>query len=578
MARRAWIEPPPAPAGLPRLHDDPLLHRVLATREFSPAAAADFLDPRPRPLPDPSRLPGMDAAADRIAGALRAGERIAVFGDYDADGVTSTAILTLALRRASGGKAPAAVALPRREQGYGLNPEAVQAFAADGATLLIAVDCGSGDTEHVRIARDLGMEVVAIDHHELPGGAAFGALVASARLEHEAPYRDLAAAGLALLAAFALAQRGFDVGDGPGAEPRSLLDLAMIGTVGDVSRLTGDNRALVRDGLRAARAKPRWGLRALVGALGLDPAALDSRQVARQIAPTLNAPGRKDDPWPALDLLLAEDPLTANRWVAEALAARAWVRTERAALVARVMEALRREPDVASRSLVVVALDECPPGLAGLAATELTHQLQRPAVVLARDGDGYKGSARSIDGFDIGAALRGAGGLLRHSGGHRQAAGLSVAAENVEALREALDATARAGGVPAPPGIRLDAELPADRLDLDTVKLLDALRPFGPDNEPPLLLVRGAPVREVRTMGDGGRHLKIVVGGPAARAAAILWNEGERARELAPGMRIDLAGRLERNTWNGRTEPQLVLEDFRPAEKARSPRDRAHPS
>jgi single-stranded-DNA-specific exonuclease len=569
VARPVWIEPAPPRAGI-RLHDDPLLHHLLADRVGSTEEAADFLDPRERPLPDPSRLPGMDAAVERIARALRHGERIALFGDYDADGVTSTAILTLALRAASGGKAPATTALPTRDQGYGLHGPAIEQFAAEGVTLLIAVDCGSGDHKLAARAQELGMDLVAIDHHELPpDGPAEGAFVASARLEANAPYRDLPAAGLALLASSALARLGFDVGDGAGADPRSLLDLAMIGVIADVCQLTGLNRGLVRDGLRLARRSPRPGLRALAAALGIDHRALDSRAVSRQIAPVLNAPGRRDDPRPALDLLLAPDPLAANRWVVEAMAARTWARSARVALVERELAALGADLDLDRRAVVLVAMEDCPQGLAGLVSIELVKALGRPAVVLARhrDGNEFRGSARSVEGFDIGGALQEISHLLIRTGGHTQAAGLAVEADRIGDVREALEAVAAQRGLaPAkPPELRLDAEIRPERVALATVKLLDELRPFGVGNEDPLLLVRGAQVREARTMGEGGKHLKIGLAGPGG-ANAVLWGQGTRLREIGPRARIDLAGRLGRNAWNGRTEPQMILEDFRPAD------------
>lgn len=565
MARPLWIEPSPVPASVPLLHRDPLLHQLLVARVAGPEDAEDFLDARERPLPDPSLLPGMDAAVERIAHALRRSERIAVFGDYDADGVTSTAILTLALRHASGGQAPAEVALPTRADGYGLNAAAIEQLAAAGATLLIAVDCGSGDHDHVALARSRGMDVVAIDHHELPAGPASGSIVASARLEPGAPYRDLPAAALALLAATALARLGFDAGDGPGNDPRRLLDLAMIGILADVCRLPGVNRGMVRDGLRWVRTAPRPGLLALTSALGKDHRAIDSRVVSHHIAPVLNAPGRRGNPWPALDLLLADDPLTANRWVTEAIAAREWSRTHRASLVARELANLRADPVLDRRPMLVVALEDCPQGLAGLVSIGLATELGRPTVVLARDGDVYRGSARSVSGFDIGGALQDVSHLLVRAGGHRQAAGLTVEAHRLDELREALEAVAdRSGLAAAPPELRLDAEIAPERVALDTVKLLEGLRPFGEGNEDPLLLVRGVQVRETRTMGEGGKHLKIGLAGTGG-AAAILWGEGTRIREIGPRARIDLAGRLSRNTWNGRTDPQMILADFRPA-------------
>ncbi len=242
------------------------------------AEAADFLNADERPAPDPHLLPGMTEAAERVARALRRNEPIGVFGDYDTDGVTSSALLTLALRAASGGAQPVAVRLPRRREGYGLSEAGVEDLAAAGARLLVAVDCGSKDHAAVERARQLGMDVVVLDHHRITDPPPAHAIVASAQLREDAPYTTVSAAGVAYLLATALARDGFDTGGGVGEEPTGLLDLAMIGLVGDVSSLSGVNRALVRDGLRRLRQDPRPGLRALCDCAGIDATDVDEHR------------------------------------------------------------------------------------------------------------------------------------------------------------------------------------------------------------------------------------------------------------------------------------------------------------
>jgi single-stranded-DNA-specific exonuclease len=298
-AAAEWISPIPSPASEEALHPDPLLHAILSRRVTNAADAADFLDPRERAAPDPHRLPGLTEAAQRIARALRAGESIGIFGDYDTDGVTSAALLTLALRVASGGSQPVAVRLPRRDEGYGLSVTGVDDLAAGGVALLIAVDCGSKDHDAVARARSRGMDVVILDHHRLTGAPPHQAIIASAQLRDDAPYKNLSAAGVTYLLATALAHAGFDTGSGAGREPVALLDLAMIGLVGDVSTLTGVNRALVRDGLRQVRLQPRVGVSALCASARIEPSMLTSENVAFMVSPRLNAPGRLDDPRPA---------------------------------------------------------------------------------------------------------------------------------------------------------------------------------------------------------------------------------------------------------------------------------------
>lgn len=562
-----WIDPVPPAPHLPRLHADPLLHALLARRVSTPAEAAEFLDRSQRAMPDPFVLPGMAEATARLARAIKAGETVAVFGDYDADGITSAAIATLALRAASAGALPALVELPTRADGYGLNPDAIRRFAADGASLLLALDCGSSDHEALALARSLGMDAIVVDHHDLHGPSPDGATLVSARLDPASPYRGLSAAGLTLLVATALGRSGFDVGDGPGRDPVALTDLAMIGIVADVCDLRGVARAIVRDGLRRARTAPRPGLSALLRGMDLDPSKLDSRHVARRLGPALNAPGRRTDPTPAFDLLLAGSALGANGYVAEVLAALEWARAERTRHASEQAAGFRRLPGWEGRRVAVLAADECPSGIAGSVASHLAAELARPVVVLGRQGDRLRGSARSHGGFDIGSALQGLSHLLVRSGGHRMAAGLELEAANLERLREALEGAAAAAGVePGPMGILdLDADLPVERIERGTLDLLDGLRPFGQGNPEPLLRVPGAAVLDAASFGRDGSHLRLRLRTANGPASVIAWGQASRRHEAVPGAAIDLAGRLDRNVWNGQETVRFVAEDFRPA-------------
>lgn len=563
-----WIEPP-APPDSPRFHADPLLHALLSRRLPSPEAVAPFLDPRDRPLPDPFAVPGMTEAVARLRRAIEREETVAVFGDYDADGITATAIATLALRAASRGALPAFVELPTRGDGYGLNPATVRRFAADGATLLLALDCGSSDHEAVALARSLGLDAVVVDHHELHGPPPADAIVVSSRLRPDAPCRDLPAAGLALLLAAGLARSGLDVGEGRGRDPDGLTDLAAIGIVADVCDLRAEGRTLVRAGLRRLRngVGVRPGLAALLRALALDPAAVDSRALGWRIGPALNAPGRAGDPQPALDLLLASGAAVADRQAARVVAAWEWARGERQRHVATLAAAFAERPDKDRRRVAVVRAEACPPGVAGAVASALTGELGRPVVVLGRAGDSWRGSARSHGGFDIGGALQQLSHLLVRSGGHRLAAGLEVRDADLPALEDALDAAAAAAGVePSPePSLELEAVLPAERIAPQTVRLLDTLRPFGPGNPEPLLKVERICVLEASRFGRAGDHLRLRFWTPRGAATAIAWNAADRHGEARPGRVLDLAGRLERNAWNGEAAIRFVAEDFRPA-------------
>lgn len=567
--RPAWLEPVPVPASLPRLHPDPLLHALLAARAGGEIEAAEFLDAAPRRAPDPDGLPGMAAAAERVARAVAGGEAIAVFGDYDVDGVTAVAVLAEALA-ASGGAAPALVRLPTRAEGYGLSVAAVEAIADAGAALLVAVDCGSTDHEAVARARACGLDVVVLDHHQMDGPGPAGAIVASAQVDLAAgaAYRELTGAGVAYLLAVALARRGLDVGRGAGREPVGLLDLVALGTVADVAPLTGINRRLVRDGLRRLAERPRPGLAALCRQAGIGPGAVTAETIAFKLAPRLNAAGRMADPRLALDLLASEEPLTAERLAAELEGLNRRRRSEAERVLAEAERELRRLPPAAIERSVVLARPNWGSGVLGLAAAKLAERWGRPVVMLCDEGGTSRGSARSVPGFDIARALAGCGDLLRSHGGHAQAAGVSLASEDVPRLAEALAAAIAEAGL-APPGlptIALDADLPAERLGLETAELLEALQPFGVGNRVPVLRVRGVGVRSYTTIGQDGSHLKVQLATPRGVVPAVSWGNAGRSRELVRQPLLDVVATVGIDRWNGQRKLQVELKDWRPSE------------
>jgi single-stranded-DNA-specific exonuclease len=562
-----WIEPVPLREGLPQFHSDPLIHAILARRLADATEAADFLDEEERVAPDPHLLPGMTEAAERIARALRRNESIGVFGDYDTDGVTSSAVLTHALRVASGGTQPVAVRLPRRREGYGLSETGIEDLAATGARLLVAVDCGSKDHAAVERARQLGMDVVVLDHHRISDVPPAHAIVASAQLRPDAPYRTVSAAGMAYLLATALSRDGFDTGSGMGREPTVLLDLAMIGLVGDVSSLSGVNRALVRDGLRRLRQDPRPGLRALCDCAGIDVRTLTSSEIAFQVSPRLNAPGRLDDPRPAYELLVTRDPRQAERLarVAEDANQRRKLLQDR--ILREIDVELAANPGKLDRRVLVFAGTDWEPGIVGLAASKLAERHGRPAVVLTVIDGVAHGSARSIPGFDITGALSAAKSLLIRHGGHERAAGLALYASEVANLDEALHRAIAESGAspPGPPRLTIDADLEPARLKLDVARLIQILGPFGEGNPVPVLRVVRVPIRGYTAMGREKQHLKILTAGEAGPVEAIMWSGARRSQELIGARHVDLVGVLETNVWNGASRVQVRLSDFRRA-------------
>jgi len=566
---RLWIEPPPLPGSGDPLHADPLLNRLLFGRVADRSAAADFLDPRPRDAPDPLAVPGLAAVAERVAQAIEHGERIAVYGDYDVDGVTSAALLVHALRAATGDEERVLVRLPTRAEGYGLNPSAIADLAAAGANLLIAVDCGSSEPENIDRARALGLDVVVVDHHQMAGPPPDGAVVASPQLSPDGPYRELAAVGLAYLLVVSLSHWGFRVGVQDGGDPAALLDLVALGTIADVAPLTGANRALVRDGLRAIRTRPRMGIRALCQRASVAPETITSDQVGFRIGPRLNAAGRMADPRLALDLLLTDDPGRAEALAAELERLNALRRRASDQIVAEAEELLRQQPALLDSRLLMIARPNWGAGVLGLAAGRLAERFSRPVLVLSEDGDTAHGSARSVPGFDITRALYQCADLLLSHGGHSQAAGLTLPTAHLGELQTALDAAiARANLPPAgPPSIQIDAELPAERLSIETARLIAQLAPFGTGNPIPLVRLQRMGIRSYSTIGPTGSHLKLQLQGPDGPVSAIAWGAADRSRELVTRPEIDLLATLSIDHWNGQRRLQVEMKDFRPAAK-----------
>jgi single-stranded-DNA-specific exonuclease len=566
--RPIWIEPEPLPVEAAAIHPDPLLAELLYRRGIRDAATArDFLRAHPRPAPDPWLLPNVEPAVVRIVRAVESGERVAIFGDYDVDGITATAMLTKALGAALGAPDRLISRLPTRAEGYGLNRTAVEEFAAAGVSLLVAVDCASTDDANVGYARERGLDVVVIDHHHMRGPGPEGAIVLSPYLSAEGPYRELAAVGVAYLLVAALAQHGCKI-DGESGDPETaLLDYVALGTIGDVSPLTGVNRALVRDGLRHLRERPRPGLAALIRRAGLDAATVSADRIAFKLTPRLNAAGRMGDPHLALNLLLTDDPVAGQMLADEIEHLNALRRTESTRIADEAEALILARPDWRERRLLVAAGRGWTAGVLGIAASQLVGRFGRPALVLADDGELSKGSARSVPGFDIVEALDDCRELLADWGGHSQAAGLAVPTQNLSALADALERRLEAAGfdLPLVPTLRLDAVLPADRLTIETARLVDLLQPFGTANEQPVFLVSKVQVRQYEAIGQDRSHLRLVLGTPRGNVKAIAFGAASRSRELILHRTLDLAASLKLDRWNGQTRIDLEVKDFRPA-------------
>ena len=555
-----------------------LLAQCLVNRQLQdPGLIGSFLEPRLRQMSDPFLLPGMSAAVDRLYQAREQGESVVIFGDYDVDGVTATALLFEALKDL-GWRVD--YYLPHRlEEGYGLTNESLERCLKKTPThVLIAVDCGSSAAECIESLRARQIDVIVVDHHQVsvPAPAAL-ALVNPRVVQAGCPatpgadalpvaaYRELCSAGLAFKLAHALVKRGRQAGVAGFADYdlRPLLDLVALGTIADLVPLTGENRILVSAGLERLNVTQRPGLIALKRVAG-SGTTLGVYEVGFQLAPRLNAAGRLETAEESLHLLLARSlPEALAR--AEQLEAhnRERQRLERtiAEQVVRLVEA-KFKPE---EDFVIVEGDEpWHVGVVGIVASRVLQQFHRPTIIVGGEGPAWRGSGRSIPGFDLAAALRECADLLVRHGGHALAAGLAVSRDKLEPLRARLNELARRDLKLDQlfPVLRLDAEVRLEQMTLDCLAHLGRLSPTGQGNPPVHLFARQLRhQRPVQRIGNEKQHAKMWVTDGVVTHEAVWWGA---ARSLMPEGQYDLAFTPQLNEYNGSRRVQLKVLDWRP--------------
>jgi single-stranded-DNA-specific exonuclease len=524
---------------------------VLVRRGYAdPAEARVFLDGA-LPGHDPFALGDMRAAVETIAAAVEAGARICVHGDYDADGICATALAVLLLRELG---ADVAWHLPSRfEEGYGLNADTLTRLAEEGFDLVLTVDCGITAVDEVEHARALGLEVVVTDHHR--PAEAFPACPVVAPLKGDYPFAGLCGTGVVWKLAQALL----------GAEHPFLdrhLDVVALATVADVVPLVDENRALALLGLRRLAQTQKPGLRALMRVGHVDPAAIDESSIGFRLAPRINASGRLCRPEAALALLLTEDEKEATELAYELEA----LNGERQAVEQRILREAVAEveswPESKRRRRgYVVAGEGWHEGVIGIVASRLVEKYNRPVVLIAGSDEEWKGSGRSVPAFDLHGGLGACAAHLERFGGHRAAAGLTIARDRIETFAAAFAAHADAvlSDEDLQPVTRVDAIVPGSSLNLDLCAELGRLAPFGIGNPGVVLLVDGCELAALSTVGDG-KHLRFRVrqGGRDA-GSAIAFGMGAQLDRLRSEGRYDVAFRLQENRWNGVVSPQLVV-------------------
>ena len=556
---------------------DALPDVILANRSLT----SEHLSDSPEILNDPYLMRDMDRIVERVAEAIRRGEHIVVFGDYDVDGVTSTAVL---LDFFDSVGAHASFLLPDRyRDGYGIKPPGVARALKMGAQLIVTADNGISAFEAVDTANAAGVDVVVIDHHhpqadhecpqrdKLPDALA---LVNPNRSDCDYPFKGLAAVGLAFKVVQALASE-FIVESERRRYLNALLDLVALGTVADMAPMIAENRLLTRHGMQVLSRTPRPGLQALKAVARATHRSVDTTTIGFFLGPRINSAGRLSSADLALDLLRSDDHARAQR-LADTLnglnGERQTLQSDGMAQAERMVE----EEGLDAQRILVVRGENWHLGVVGLIAGRLVEKFYRPALVCThfrKDGI-YTGSARTAGGYNIVEAIFRVSDLLTEFGGHADAAGFSVPADKYPEFRARLiaDATERLSEDALTPQLEVDVVLKPPDISLATVEALGKLAPFGAKNESPRFVARNCRIADARAVGRGA-HLKLSVDTGANLHDAIWFRNGERVYELSVGDRVDLAFALDANTWQGRTKVQMVVEDMRPADDG----DAAHP-
>ena len=561
MRYKQWKIAHPSPEGRAQLEQagiPSLLACVLSARGVTePEQAWKLLTPGEEPLLDPMLLKDMDRAVLRVGRALKTGELMAVYGDYDVDGITSTCLLTDCLTRL-GGRVRSYIP-DRLEEGYGLNEEAVLHLAQQGVTLIITVDCGITAAREVEFARELGIDVVITDHHEckqaIPEAAA---VVDPHRPDCPYPFKGLAGVGVALKLAMAAAGP-----DRAGLVFREYADLAAVGTVADVMPMTGENRTIVQTGLAALAHPRRVGLAQLMEEAGLGDKPVTSVSIGYTLAPRINAAGRMGQADLAAELLLTRDPGRAAALAQELCALNRERQTIECEIFQECVQRLERRPQ---SGIILLADEHWHQGVVGIVASRLTEKYSCPAFMVCLGQGIGKGSCRSWGGVNLFHLLTQCQDLLEGFGGHAMAAGFTVREENIPALERRLRQLVleERAGEELPSLLEIDAAVLPQELTVEAVEALDALEPCGAGNPRPVLVLTGAHVISAAQVGRG-RHLKLRLEGRGVPLDAIFFSVDGSELGLTPGCRVDVAFYPQINDFRGVRSVQLQVVDLRHA-------------
>ena len=535
------------------------LSMMLEARGFRTPEAVKAMLQNDEALPDPFLLPDMDKAAARLRRAIDSFERIAIYGDYDADGVTATALLFSYLQTCG---ANAMYYIPDREkEGYGMNLAAVEQLAENGVKLIVTVDNGIASHQEIARAKELGMDVVVTDHHRpqetLPEALA---VVDAWRQDVSCPCRNFSGVGVAFQLVAAL-----EMEDG---DPRSLLenyaDLAAIGTIGDVVPLVGENRALVKAGLRLLQEPEREGIRALIREASMEGRTMNAVNVAFTLVPRINATGRMSHADRAVTLLVSEDPEEAQSLAQDICEYNDQRKKAEMEILRKVGEQLSREPDRLLDRVLVVEGEDWHHGVIGIVAARLVEKYGKPCIVLSLTGGEARGSGRSVEGFSLFEAVSACAPLLTRYGGHPMAAGMTLPLENVAQFRHRLNAFAAQQGEMPVPELTLDCRLNPATLQVKLCDMLAQLEPFGEGNPPPLFGLYNMTLMEITPVGEG-RHLRLTLRKEDAVVRCMRFGVSPEEFPYEPGDVMDLAVTLDVREYRGEPTLSIVARECRPS-------------
>lgn len=536
---------------------DPLTAYILVSRGITDYdEIEEFLDPSAPLMIDPFSFADMDKAVRRIQLAIDDFQKIAVFGDYDADGITATALLYsyLEMREAN-----VVRYIPDRlTEGYGLSCDSVRELAEQGVKLIITVDNGISAVEEAELCKSLGVDLVVTDHHKvgekLPDAVA---VVNPHRKDCPSEFKDFSGVGVAFKLVSAL----------EGGDEDSMLDefgdLVAIGTVADVVNLKGENRSLVRYGLNTINTSPRIGLKVLLEKSAGQGKKIGASSAAFTICPRINATGRMGSAEKALDLLLCDDEITAERLVEEINSmnqARQKTETE---IFGEVSAMLAEKPGLSRDSVIVVASEGWHQGVIGIVASRIAERYGKPAVVISKNGSEARGSCRSIEGFSIFKAIEAVSDCLTHFGGHTLAAGIGLNSDRIEEFRIRINDYADSVEMPFPVQ-KIDCRINPGSISLDILNALDVMEPFGAGNPQPCFGLYGVKIEDFSSIGDG-RHMRLTISKNDARTGAVWFGMQEKLFPYSRGDIVDLAVTLDRNIYNGETRISVNVKNIRPS-------------